>query len=103
MKATGIAQAIILLLLLATAASCEVGKEYASRVFRSSPAKKIDKTALRFMETNSVVASNNLETKAIFSSAEKKDTIALVASVSENKKPIEPQPTGTVRIKKVRQ
>jgi hypothetical protein len=102
MKATGLVQAIILLLLLATAASCEVGKEYAGRVFGSSPVKKIDKTGRRIMETDSMVASNSMDTITAFNLYEK-DTIAINEAVIENKKPKELQSTGAVRTKRVRQ
>ena len=66
MKSTGAVQIIAVLLLVASAASCEVAKEYSSRVFKPAlPQKKIDSTttALRFMEFDSDNASDSISLK----------------------------------------
>jgi len=66
MKSSGALQAVIILLLVASAASCEVAKEYSNRVFKPMPPqKKSDSsiTALRFMEFDSDNASDSIDLK----------------------------------------
>lgn len=57
MKPEGIIQAVILLLILAIAASCTAGKQYAGKLFsnRSLPSSK-DSTRIVFIESDSTLA-----------------------------------------------
>lgn len=57
MKPEGIIQAVILLLILAIAASCTAGKQYAGKLFgnRSLPSSK-DSTRIVFIESDSTIA-----------------------------------------------
>src|SRR5262245_46594061 len=65
MKLTGLVQVAVLLLLIALAASCEVSKEYANRVFKPTlPQKKADTTtALRFMQFDSDSGADSIDLK----------------------------------------
>ncbi len=119
MKAETLIQVAILLLLVATAASCEVAKEYSTRVFKPSTTQKSSDstgTALKFMEFDSGNASDSIDLKEFFSREinenEKpqilKDTIKADMVIVENKNiSKEPPPDaikrGTTRSKKVRQ
>ena len=117
MKSTGALQVVIILLLVASAASCEVGKEYANRVFKPTAVKKADSTAIRFMEFDSGNASDSIDMRD-FASKEIKDssttevpvietqkpiTAEAQKPIVETKKPIFDRPTGNVRTKRVRQ
>jgi hypothetical protein len=102
MKATGIVQAVIILLLLAFAASCEVSREYSNRVFKSQPAVKEKKPAVRFMESDSVTASV-VKGKTVYDEKESIDSLKTTEII---KKPEaqEKQPVAAgTRTKKVRQ
>jgi hypothetical protein len=67
MKSASITGGACILLLLASAASCAVSKEYANRVFNSKPQKKIDSTlAVKFMEFDSGSASDSIELAKVF-------------------------------------
>ena len=120
MKSAGALQVVIILLLVATAASCEVAKEYSTRVFKSTtPQKRSDSTttALKFMQFDSEnpsdsidlkdLANNNIKESA--TTALPKDTINKTeAPVVENKEMVRTQPVdatkrGATRNKKVRQ
>ena len=127
MKSSGALQAVIILLLVASAASCEVAKEYSNRVFKPvQPQKKSDSTAmaLRFMEFDSGNASDSIDIKDFFAKEEKvsdskpgvidnkpevlKDTTRTEPVVIENKnipreQPIDATKRSTTRSKKVRQ
>ena len=77
MKSTGAIQVVIVLLLVASAASCEVAKEYSSRVFKpTTPQKKSDSTAtaLKFMQFDSGNASDSIDLKD-FANKEIRETI----------------------------
>ena len=67
MKSTGAAlQVVAILLLVASAASCEVAKEYSTRVFKPTmPQKKTDSTntALKFMQFDSGNPSDSIDLK----------------------------------------
>ena len=120
MKVAGILQAVIILLLLASAASCEVSKEYANRVFRSQPVKKTDPTGLKFMEFDNDSASDTIELAKVFnkedisSTTETKDSTKTeiptetvpaksLPVITESKKAPKDISGGSVRSKRVRQ
>jgi hypothetical protein len=120
MKPAGAIQVVIILLLVASAASCEVAKEYSTRVFKpATPQKSVDSTgtALKFMQFDSENASDSIDMKDLASKEIKeteitellKDTTAKTeATVIENKtivrnQPIDATKRGPTRNKKVRQ
>ena len=120
MKSAGAIQVVIILLLVASAASCEVAKEYSTRVFKPTvPQKKSDSavTALKFMQFDSENASDSIDLKDFvrkgLGEPEKaglpKDTSGTTESpVIENKEVVKSQPIdatkrGSTRSKKVRQ
>src|SRR6185436_3640383 len=97
MKSAGALQVVIILLLVASAASCEVAKEYSTRVFKPTmPQKRADSTAtaLKFMQFDSENPSDSIDLKD-FASKEinetekaglpKDTTIKTEAPVMENK------------------
>ena len=117
MKSAGAIQVVIVLLLVASAASCEVAKEYSTRVFKPTiPQKSSDSTAtaLRFMQFDSENASDSIDLKDLANKETEttellKDTTAKTeATVIENKtivrnQPIDATKRGPTRTKKVRQ
>ena len=114
MKSAGAIQAVIILLLVASAASCEVAKEYSTRVFKpTGPQKRSDSTvtALKFMQFDSENASDSIDMKdlAIKETELSKDTTGKTeAPIIENKEVVKNQPIdatkrGATRNKKVRQ
>lgn len=120
MKSAGALQVVAILLLVASAASCEVAKEYSTRVFKpTTPQKNSDSTvtALKFMQFDSENESDSIDLKDIASKeiieTEKtelsKDTTGKTeAPVIENKEVVRNQPLnatkrGPTRTKKVRQ
>ena len=120
MKSAGAIQVVIILLLVASAASCEVAKDYSTRVFKPTiPQKKPDSTvtALKFMQFDSENASDSIDLKDLASKEIKetekaelsKDTTGKInAPVVENKEVVKSQPIdatkrGPTRTKKVRQ
>ena len=119
MKSTGAIQVVAVLLLVASAASCEVAKEYSNRVFKPAiPQKKSDSTAtaLKFMQFDSGNASDSIDLKD-FANKEinendkpevLKDTTKTEVAVIENKviskeQPIDATKKGTARTRRVRQ
>ena len=127
MKSTGAIQVVAVLLLVASAASCEVAKEYSNRVFKPTiPQKNTDSsaTALKFMQFDSGNASDSIDLKdlALQDSNETdkpeivkdtgkevlKDTSKTEVTSVENKvirkeQPVDASRRGTTRTKKVRQ
>ena len=120
MKSAGAIQVVIILLLVASAASCEVAKEYSTRVFKpTTPQKRTDSTvtALKFMQFDSENASDSIDLKDLankeVNESEKaglvKDTTSKTETpVMENKEVVKSQPIdaskrGATRNKKVRQ
>ena len=130
MKTAGILQAALLLLLLAFAASCEVSKEYANRVFKPQPLlNKNDSTlTVRFMDFDSGSASDTIELAKVFGKAELDSSLFAGDSVGtdmargnkiatkspevgepktsvegESKKTPKNSSSGTIRTKRVRQ
>jgi hypothetical protein len=117
MKSAAAAQVAIVLLLLASAASCAVAKEYSTRVFKPSVAqKKSDSIALKFMEFDSGNASDSVDLKEFFakeaSQADeqevKKDTTKAAPAIIEEKvvvkePSVDATKRGTTRSKRVRQ
>ena len=120
MKSAGALQVVVVLLLVATAASCEVAKEYSTRVFKpTTPQKNHDSTgtALKFMQFDSENPSDSIDLKDLASKEsteiEKKElpkdtTIKTVAPIIENKEVVKSQPIdgskrGATRNKRVRQ
>jgi len=76
MKSAGAIQVVIILLLVASAASCEVAKEYSTRVFKPTiPQKSSDSTAtaLKFMQFDNENTSDSIDLKD-FASKEIKET-----------------------------
>ena len=120
MKSAGAIQVVIILLLVASAASCEVAKEYSTRVFKPTiPQKRSDSTAiaLKFMQFDSENPSDSIDKKDFASkeinetekAALPKDTTSKPETpVIENKEVVKSQPIdaskrGTTRNKRVRQ
>ena len=118
MKSTAALQVVIVLLLVASAASCEVAKEYSTRVFKPTlPKEKSDSsTALKFMQFDSGHPSDSVDLKEFFAKDEKendkpeviKDTTKTETVNIENKNiSKEPLPDATkrstTRSKRVRQ
>ena len=120
MKSAGALQVVIVLLLVASAASCEVAKEYSTRVFKPTiPQKDSTATALKFMQFDSENESDSIDLKD-FASKEIKETTSGGFSkdstvktdtppVIENKEvvvksqPIDASKRGAPRNKRVRQ
>lgn len=119
MKSTGVVQIASVLLLIASAASCEVAKEYSTRVFKPTiPQKKSDSTgtALKFMEFDSDNASDSIDLKEFLAKDIKeddkpeaiKDTVKTDVAIIEKKNiskepPVDATKRGTTRSKRVRQ
>ena len=119
MKSAGALQVVAILLLVASAASCEVAKEYSSRVFKpTEPQKKYDSTvtALKFMQFDSENASDSIDLKDLAGNEIKEtekaglsrdSTIKTEAPVIENKEVVKSQPIDATkrgaRNKRVRQ
>ena len=119
MKSTGAIQVVAVLLLVASAASCEVAKEYSNRVFKPTiPQKKPDSTAtaLKFMQFDSGNASDSIDLKDIANKDVRendkpeivKDTSKTEVAVIENKiiskePPVDATKKGTARTRRVRQ
>ena len=119
MKSAAALQAVIVMLLVASAASCEVAKEYSTRVFKPAlPQKKPDSTAtaLKFMEFDSGNASDSVDLKEFFSKDVNqndkpeviRDTTKTETVIIENKNISKDPPTdatkrSTTRSKRVRQ
>jgi len=119
MKSTGALQVVIILLLVASAASCEVAKEYSARVFKPTiPQKGADTTAiaLKFMQFDNERASDSIDLKDFANKEIKetskevilKDTSRTEVAVIDNKnisreQPIDATKRGGIRTKKVRQ
>lgn len=118
MKSAASLQVIIVLLLVASAASCEVAKEYSTRVFKPTiPQKKSDSTtALRFMQFDSGNPSDSIDMKDFFTKSAQEngetevtiDTTKAETVIIENKNIPKGQPTdatkrSTTRSKRVRQ
>jgi len=120
MKSTDALQVVIILLLVAFAASCEVAKEYSTRVFKPTTTQKSSDssvTALKFMQFDSENASDSIDLKDLarkeIKETEKaelsKDTTGKTqAPLIENKEVVKSQPVdatkrGATRNKRVRQ
>ena len=120
MKSTGVIQVVIVLLLVASAASCEVAKEYSNRVFKPTVIeKKQESTALKFMQFDSGNASDSVDLKDFakeetreIKEVEKpeiaRDTMKTDVAVVESKPVLKEQPIdgtrrSSTRNKKVRQ
>ncbi|HET6768582.1 MAG TPA: hypothetical protein VFH08_14320 [Chitinophagaceae bacterium] len=119
MKSAGAAQVAIVLLLIASAASCEVAREYSTKVFKPAiPQKQPDSisTALKFMHFDSENASDSIDLKTFankeFPENDKiqvvKDTSKTEVVIVDDKKILREQRVeaikpGTTRTRKVRQ
>jgi len=120
MKSTDALQVVIILLLVASAASCEVAKEYSTRVFKpTTPQKGSDSTvtALKFMQFDNENASDSINLKDLASKEiketektelSKDTTMKTETPVIENKEVVKSQPVdatkrGATRNKRVRQ
>ena len=119
MKSSGAIQVVIILLLVASAASCEVARDYSTRVFKPTiPQKRPDSTAtaLRFMQFDNENAADSIDLKDFASKEVKetdkevmlKDTSKTEVAVIDNRnmsrgQPIDATKRGATRTKKVRQ
>ena len=120
MKSTVAIQVAAVLLLVASAASCEVAKEYSNRVFKpTTPQTRSDSTgtALKFMQFDSGNAADSIDLKDLANNESKendkqpealKDTSKAEVAMVENKiirkeQPIDASKRGATRTKKVRQ
>jgi len=120
MKSAGALQAVIVLLLVASAASCEVAKEYSTRVFKPTmPQKKPDSTvtALKFMQFDNENPADSIDLKDLAGKEVEqpgkgeslKDTLSITETpFVENKEvvkslPKEASKRGSTRNKRVRQ
>jgi hypothetical protein len=120
MKSTGAAvQIVTVLLLIASAASCEVAKEYSTRVFKPTlPQKKADSavTAIRFMEFDSDNGSDSISLKDLTNNEIKEPVLAIVPKDTvktdvvtlepravQKEQPIDGTKKGTARNRKIRQ
>ena len=120
MKSAGALQVVIILLLVASAASCEVAKEYSTRVFKPTMTQKRSDstvTALKFMQFDNENASDSIDLKDLAGNEiketekaglSKDSTIKTEAPVIENKEVVKSQPIdatkrGATRNKRVRQ
>lgn len=116
MKSAGAIQVVIILLLVASAASCEVGKQYANRVFKPTPQKKPDTIALKFMQFDNDNVTDSIDLKDFASKEFKEqgavqspeDTSKIEAAINANEKVVREKPAdatkrGTTRSKRMRQ
>ena len=119
MKSSGVLQVVIILLLVASAASCEVARDYSNRVFKpTTPQKRSDSTAtaLKFMQFDNESASDSIDLKDFANKEFKetgkevipKDTIKTEVAIIDNGsiskgQPIDATKRGAARTKKVRQ
>jgi hypothetical protein len=119
MKSAGAAQVAIVLLLVASAASCEVAKEYSNRVFKPTfSQKKPDSTAtaLKFMQFDSENPSDSVDLKSLankeFTENDRtevlRDTSKTEVVIIDDKKiprvqPVDASKRGTTRTRKIRQ
>jgi hypothetical protein len=101
MKAAGIIQVVIILLLLACAASCEVGKEYSKRVFKTKPENKTNVSSIKFLKTDSSEISVTYQ-KSTFKNLPASDSVKPDKSVAEESLPSKTSEPGKVRTKRVR-
>lgn len=93
---------VIILLLLASAASCEVSREYTSRVFKSTSKEKQDTSLIKFIQMDSVgnlttSVNTRLPGEVVI------DTLKTKKTNVEETMPTKTPVPGTVRTKKVRQ
>lgn len=120
MKSAGAIQVVVVLLLVASAASCEVAKEYSTRVFKPTiPQKKSDSSAsaLKFMQFDSENPSDSINLKDLAGTEIEetpktelqRDTLNTIETpVVENKEVVKSQSKdaskrGPTRNKRVRQ
>src|SRR6186713_545074 len=128
MKSAGALQVVAILLLVASAASCEVAKEYSTRVFKPTMSQKSadsTATALKFMQFDSENASDSIDLKDFASKETReidkpevvkdtnkieaaKDTAKTEVAIVESKpvqkeQPIDASKRATTRTKRVRQ
>ena len=119
MKSSGALQVVIILLLVASAASCEVAKDYSNRVFKPTiPQKRSDTTAtaLKFMQFDNESAVDSIDLKDFANQEMKetskevmpKDSIKTEVAIIDNKnisreQPVDATKRGSIRTKKVRQ
>ena len=93
MKSTGVIQVVAVLLLVASAASCEVAKEYSNRVFKPTvPEKKPESTALKFMQFDSGNATDSVDLRDLV-----KEEMKVDIEESKETEPKEMAKTGIVK------
>lgn len=104
MQTAKIVQAVILMIIVALAASCTPGKEYASKLFRSrQPANKdTQAVAIRFLETENDSLPDNKTKWVRNEKTVATDTAAISKSepVITETKPVPPQTEPVVKTSK---
>lgn len=108
MQATKIIQVVILMLILALAASCAAGKQYSARVFgpRVAAYKESQQHTIRFL---TIGDDDSLDEVKPILATEKSDSVTAVKPVNETVKPVPlPEPvaktgnSGGIRTKRTR-
>jgi len=93
MKIKGMVQTVILMLLLASAASCEISQSYFKKVFPATSNNYSSTKSVRFLKADSIASNDKIEIKETM----------IISDSLPNKQPIELQKSKEIRIKKVRQ
>jgi hypothetical protein len=93
MKINGMVQAVILMLLLASAASCEVSQSYFKKVFPATTHNYSSTESAKFLKSDSISANDKIEMKGNLNSS---DSISI-------KPPSDFQKSERIRTKRVRQ
>ena len=102
MKAGTIVQAVVLMLLLASAASCEVSKEYTRKLFKPAETKKTDSVYVRFLQKDTATAKVDIIEKENTEKDQEKNYSNILAS-TEEKVPVVIPKSNSVRTKRQRQ
>ena len=119
MKSAGAIQVVAVLLLVASAASCEVAKEYSNRVFKPAmPLKEPDSTttALKFMQFDSDNTSDSVDLKEfankefkendkpeVLKDTSKTEVLKIEPTSVPKEPPLDASRKGTTRTRKIRQ
>jgi hypothetical protein len=102
MKTASIIQAVIILLIVASAASCATGKEYADRVFAKKTTPVKDSVKIRFIEEDSIFFESPGEYIALQKEKNTMDSLEEYKPVPSTEKPVPVTSTGTERTRKKR-
>jgi uncharacterized lipoprotein len=93
LKISAIIQTVIIMLIVAAAASCSTGKEYANKVFGTKTVKAKDSAAVRFLETDSTDDYENGRSVYIKVEKPKADTSSVKKEAEEVTEPVAPPAT----------